>query len=72
MANEVRLAAKITYLGIGPLGDNQTELSDERVFAPFSLANGLGVGNMHLFRVRMLLENQGPWFGIPCPILGRV
>ena len=70
MANEVRL--EITYLGIGPLGDHPTEFSDERDFASFSLANGLGVGNMHIFRVQVLFGNRGPRFGIPCPILGRV
>ena len=56
-ANEVRLAAKIAYLGTLPAGDNLTELSDEVVFGSFSLANGLRVGDMHIVLVQGPLES---------------
>jgi len=47
---------KITYLGLGPRGDNLTECSDESVFGFGSLANGLGVGDMLIVLVQGLLE----------------
>ena len=47
---------KITYLRLGPAGDNLTECSDESVFGPSSLANGFGVGDMVIVLVQAPLE----------------
>ena len=55
-AKEVRSAAKTTYLGFGPVGDNLTEVSDEHVFGLGLLVNGLGVGDMTIVPVQALCE----------------
>jgi len=54
---EVRLAAKIAYLGFGPLRDNLTEMFDVFVFVAFHLlTSGLGDGDMAKVLVQGLLE----------------
>ena len=56
MAKEDRLAAKIAYLSIGPRGDRQADLFNERVFGVGFLASGLGIGDMAIVAVQVLLE----------------
>ena len=56
VAKEDRLATRIVYLSIRPLGDGLTALSNERVFGVGLLVNGLGVGDMFIVIVQVLLE----------------
>ena len=46
----------MTYLRLGPAGDNLAELSDEPVFGSSSLANRFGVGDMVIVLVQAPLE----------------
>ena len=55
-AKDVWSAAKTTYLRLGPVGDNLTEVSDEHFFGLRLLVNGLGVGDMTIVPVQALRE----------------
>ena len=56
VVREVRLAAKIAHLTLGPFGDNLTEIFDVFVFVAGPPANGLGDGVMVKVVVQGLLE----------------
>ena len=47
---------RYAYLSIGPIGDRQADLFNERVFVVGFLANGLGIGDMAIVVVQVLLE----------------
>jgi hypothetical protein len=54
--NEVRLAAKIAYLGFGQMRYKLTEVSDKLVFGLGLPVNGFGVGDMAKVLVQAPLE----------------
>jgi len=53
---EVRLTAKIAYLGFSPLRDNLTEIFDVLVFVAGPSTNGLGVGDLAKVLMQAPLE----------------
>jgi len=53
---EVRLTAKIAYLGFSPSRDNLMEVFDVLVFVAGASTNGLGVGDLAKVLMQPLLE----------------